>query len=77
MSRKKCFCYDYLFVTGDNPLTVRIWRIRGHVFMVGYYLCYQALTVFVIFCLDGRVFMLFRDMHSTNVVSSLFGCFRF
>ena len=32
--------------------------------------------VFIIFSLDGRVFMLFRDMHIPNVVSSLFGCFR-
>ena len=50
---------------------VRIRRIRGHVFMVGCNVCYQALTVFIIFCLDGRVFMLFGDMQIPYVVSSL------
>ena len=35
------------------------------------YVCYQALTVFVVFCLDGRVFMWSGVMHVPNVVSSL------
>ena len=61
------------FNISETADLVRIQRIRGHVFMVGFY---QALMVFIIFCRDGRVFMLFGNMHIPNVVSSLFGCFR-
>ena len=57
--------------------SVRIWGIHSHVLMaLNVYVCYQALTVFVVFCLDGRVFMWSGVMHIPNVVSSLFGCFR-
>ena len=39
------------------------------------YVCCQALTVFLVFNLDGSVFMLSGVMHIPNVMSSLFGCF--
>ena len=45
-----------------------------HGFIV--YVCCHALAVFVIFSIDGCVFMLSGVMHIPNVVSSLFGCFR-
>ena len=38
-------------------------------------LLFVALVVFIIFSIDGLVFMLSDVMHSPNVVSSLFGCF--
>ena len=45
-----------------------------HGFMM--FVCCHALAVFVIFSIEGLVFMLSGVMHSPNVVSSLFGCFR-
>ena len=36
----------------------------------------HALVVFIIFSIDGLVFMLSDVMHSPNVVLSLFSCFR-
>ena len=40
------------------------------------FVCPHALVVFIIFCIDGLVFVLSDVMHSPNVVLSLFGCFQ-
>ena len=66
---------DYIHITnGHNLLGSGGSAAMCHGFIMS--VCYHALMVFVVFRLDGHVFMLSGVMHIPNVVSSLFGCFR-
>ena len=66
METKNLVCLNVLGSGGSAAMC--------HGFIV--YVCCHALAVFVVFNIDGRVFMLSGVMHIRNVVSSLFGCFR-
>ena len=50
--------------------------IRSHVPWLLFVVCCHALVVFIIFCIEGLVFVWSSVMHSPSVVSSLLGGFR-